>query len=138
MGNNLKKFRENSGESQYELAKASGCSRGYIAQIESGHQKLTLKQAEKLSRALHVSPYALLGSDAIKYEGSFGETLRSLVETNFDEIVEMRSAGKLPQRDFDLFMICKDATDGALTEADVASLKVMSDALIEAHQEVKQ
>ena len=44
MGNNLKKFRENSGESQYELAKASGCSRGYIAQIESGHQKLTLKQ----------------------------------------------------------------------------------------------
>lgn len=129
MANNLKKYREALGMSQYELARLSGVNRSYIAQVESGRQKLTLKMATALAPTLHQDPYAILGADAIKYDGEFPLALRSLAEANFDAVMEMRGAGKCPDRDFDLFMVVWDLTEGHLSDADLHSVKALLDSL---------
>ena len=77
--NNLKKYRERAGLSQTKLSELSGCARSYISEVEMGHQKLTLKMAEKFAPHLHCTAFDLLGADAIKYTGSFTESLGALV-----------------------------------------------------------
>lgn len=73
--NNLKKYREDAGMSQEDLATKAGCVRSYISQVETGYQKLTLKMAKRFGQFIGATPYQLLGSDAIKYDGGFSESM---------------------------------------------------------------
>jgi len=136
--NNLKKFRETIGMTQTELAKASGCARSYISEVESGDVRLTLKMARRFAEALHQDPYALLGSDAIKYDGSFRQTLVSLVQDKFDAYVEMQVSHKCTQREFEEFMLCYWIAVGGLSDKDVASLEALANSLAKARGEAKR
>jgi len=131
--NNLKKYRENAGLSQSELSKLTGCARSYICEVESGDQKMSLKLAERMSKALHQPARAILGGDVMKYSGGFPDALKGLVQDSFDEVIEMQASQKISARDFDLFMICYWSVGEQLTDDDVEALKVMAETLKKAH-----
>lgn len=59
-GQKIKERRKELGLTQEELAKASGLHRTYIAGIEAGKRNISLKNLEKLAKALRVSPDDLL------------------------------------------------------------------------------
>lgn len=134
---NLKKFRETIGMTQTQLAKASGCARSYISEVEAGDVRLTLNMAKRFAAVLHQDAYALLGSDAIKYDGSFHQTLVSLAQDKFDSYVEMQISKKCTQREFDEFMLVYWIALGGLTDKDVASLEALAESLSKAHGDVK-
>lgn len=86
--NRLKEYRQQAKLSQQALADKANCSRSYISAVELGNQKLTLKMARIFGKILHVDPYELLGADAIRYKGDFYTTLRSLLDSYFDDVIE--------------------------------------------------
>jgi len=67
-GARLKRLRKGLTLTQPELAKRADLSRGYLARLELGMQSPTLEVIERLARALHVRPGALL-EDAPRAEG---------------------------------------------------------------------
>lgn len=127
--NNLKKYRENAGMTQTDLAKASKCARSYISEVEGGDVRLTLNMARRFADVLHQDAYALLGSDAIKYDGSFHQTLVSLTQDKFDSYVEMRLGHKCSQREFEEFMLVYWVAQGNLSDKDVSALEALADSL---------
>ena len=54
VGNNIKRFRENEGITQEELALKSGLSQGYINQLENGKRRYTQKTLELIADSLSV------------------------------------------------------------------------------------
>lgn len=52
VGNNIKRFRENEGITQEELALKSGLSQGYINQLENGKRRYTQKTLELVADSL--------------------------------------------------------------------------------------
>jgi transcriptional regulator with XRE-family HTH domain len=136
--NNLKKYRESLGISQTALANRTGCARSYISEVESGQVRLTLKMARRFADALHQDPFALLGSDAIKYDGSFRQTMMSLTQDKFDAYVEMQITNKCTRREFEEFMLCYWLFQGGLSDKDVSALEGLASALAMKKLEAKQ
>lgn len=62
-GLNLRRFRENNGWSQEELADRTGLHRTYISGIERGIRNPTLMIIEQIATALKVNPADLLKKD---------------------------------------------------------------------------
>ena len=60
VGQKVRKRRKELGFTQERLAEASGLHRTYIAGIEAGKRNISLKNLEKLAKALKVSPDDLL------------------------------------------------------------------------------
>jgi len=54
VGNNIKRFRENEGITQEELALKSSLSQGYINQLENGKRRYTQKTLELIADSLSV------------------------------------------------------------------------------------
>lgn len=56
-GNNLRKFREANGYSQWEFAEICEISRAYYGRLERGEHSITLDTCAKISQALgiHIS-----------------------------------------------------------------------------------
>lgn len=127
--NNLKKYRERAGLSQTKLSELSGCARSYISEVEMGHQKLTLKMAEKFAPHLHCSAFDLLGADAIKYTGSFTESLGALVLGNFDEFLSAVNAGEVDEYSNDLFWMLFAILSKKFSGEDVKVLRAMTESL---------
>ncbi|WP_255549718.1 helix-turn-helix domain-containing protein [Microvirga arvi] len=57
---NLKYFRMKSGLTQEELAEKCGLHRTYIGGIERKERNISLRNVDKISRALNIQPYLLL------------------------------------------------------------------------------
>lgn len=127
--NNLKRYRERAGLSQTKLSELSGCARSYISEVEMGHQKLTLKMAEKFAPHLHCSAFDLLGADAIKYTGSFTESLGALVLGNFDEFLSAVNAGEVDEYSNDLFWMLFAILSKKFSGEDVKVLRAMAESL---------
>ena len=60
LGENLKRIRTKKGISQGDIARALKVDRSYIGGIERGTRNPTIKNVEKIARALGVSPDKLL------------------------------------------------------------------------------
>lgn len=63
VGNNIKRFRENEGITQEELALKSGLSQGYINQLENGKRRYTQKTLEFIADSLSVPVIELFKED---------------------------------------------------------------------------
>lgn len=59
-GDKLRELRKQKGLSQEDLALKSGLHRTYISDIERGSRNLSLKNIEKIAKALEISPKSLL------------------------------------------------------------------------------
>jgi transcriptional regulator with XRE-family HTH domain len=59
-GEKVRKFREDKGLSQEELAFRAGLHRTYIGMIERGEKNITLRNIEKVANALEVKVEDLL------------------------------------------------------------------------------
>ena len=59
-GDTLRGLRKQKGLSQEDLAFKSGLHRTYISDIERGSRNLSLKNIEKIAKALGASPKSLL------------------------------------------------------------------------------
>ncbi len=64
VGQRVRKYREAQGYSLTDLARASGVSRSYLYQVESGESSPTEEKLVALARALGVSASDLLGESA--------------------------------------------------------------------------
>ena len=61
IGERLKKARENSGMSVYEVAKKTGMNASYIERIEAGNAiRLNISQTEILSESLNTDLYEII------------------------------------------------------------------------------
>ena len=60
-GDKLRELRKQKGLSQEDLALKSGLHRTYISDIERGSRNLSLKNIEKIAKALGIKPQDLLG-----------------------------------------------------------------------------
>jgi transcriptional regulator with XRE-family HTH domain len=60
VGKKVREIRKQKGLSQEELAFRSGLHRTYISDIERGDRNVSLKNIEKIARALGVKPSELL------------------------------------------------------------------------------
>ncbi len=54
LGKNIKKYRESKGFSQEKLAEIVDLSREYIADVERGHKRISLKKLFMITDALEV------------------------------------------------------------------------------------
>lgn len=63
-GNRVRALRLKQGLSQEELAERADLHRTYIGSIERGEQNISLRNIEKLAKALNVSPERLLSEKA--------------------------------------------------------------------------
>lgn len=59
-GDKLRELRKQKGLSQEDLAFKSGLHRTYISDIERGSRNVSLKNIEKIAKALGTSPKSLL------------------------------------------------------------------------------
>ena len=59
-GDKIRELRKQKGFSQERLAFKSGLHRTYISDIERGSRNVSLKNIEKIAKALGVSPKSLL------------------------------------------------------------------------------
>lgn len=121
--NKLKEYRLRRKLSQYTLADKIGCSRSYVSEVEKGNRKMTLKFARRIGEILNVDPFELLGTDAIKYTGDFEQTLRALVNSNFDLVVEHTVSKTLPDKTWYIYWIVFDILNTKFTTADLAEVK---------------
>ncbi len=58
-GRNVHKYRTEKGISQEKLAELSELHRTYISAVERGARSISLKNIEKISLALQISPHML-------------------------------------------------------------------------------
>lgn len=63
LGNNIKKYREQKNLSQMQLSEIVNLSREYIADIERGHKRISLKKLFEISDALQVKCSDLINFD---------------------------------------------------------------------------
>ena len=59
-GERVKKFRLQKGFSQGEFAELAGVHRTYIVNVEAGKRNISLKNVEKIAKALKLKPKDLL------------------------------------------------------------------------------
>ena len=57
---NMRKYRIESGITQEELGLLAGLHRTYIGAVERGERNISLKNVEKISKALRVAPVDLM------------------------------------------------------------------------------
>ncbi len=60
LGQNIKKIRTQKSMSQGDICRALDMDRGYMSAIENGKKNVTIKQLERLAKALGVPPNQLL------------------------------------------------------------------------------
>lgn len=67
IGDNIRKIRENKlNVSQEDLAFQADLHRAYIGRIERAEASITVRNLQKIAKALGVEPYILLMKDAYK------------------------------------------------------------------------
>lgn len=131
--NNLKEKRKAVGVSQAKLAELAKCARSYVAEVELGHQPLTLKMAKRFAPHLYCTPFELMGSDAIKYQGEVGdfdEIVSSLVLQFWDPMIQANQS--LPREKNARFMIayhlfCVEGWDASQLDAILNLIVAMED-----------
>ncbi|MBQ7257039.1 MAG: helix-turn-helix transcriptional regulator [Abditibacteriota bacterium] len=57
---NLKKYRKQYKISQAELSSKTGLNRAYISQIECNKRNISIKNLEKIAKALNIDAYLLI------------------------------------------------------------------------------
>lgn len=119
--NNLRKFREKVGITQDELAKLSGCARSYIGEVETGKQKMTLKLANRIAPFLHCSVADVLGGDAIKYNQSFSDTCKAVINEYFG-FYASNDEDSLSDDDRVLYEMLQCLFDGSLTKDQIKTI----------------
>lgn len=127
--NNLKKYRQARGFSQQRLADKADCARSYISEVENGSQRLTLKMATRFGEILNVAPFDLLGADAIKYRGSFAESLQALVLGSFEQFVQDTVDHNVDDYSCDLFWMLFPIFNKKFSEADIKVLRAMVESM---------
>jgi transcriptional regulator with XRE-family HTH domain len=60
VGHNLRRYREDRGLSQEQLAECVGVHRTYMGGVERGERNLTLKSVERIAERVGVDPLDLL------------------------------------------------------------------------------
>ena len=131
--NNLKEYRMRARISQRRLAELTGVVYSYIAKVETGLRPLTLKMAKRFSEPLHCTPFELMGSDAIKYQGEVGdfdEIVSSLVLQFWDPMIQANQS--LPREKNARFMIayhlfCVEGWDASQLDAILNLIVAMED-----------
>ena len=63
LGKNIKKHRENKGYTQNELAEIVDLSREYVADVERGHKRISLKKLFEIADALGIKCSQLIDFD---------------------------------------------------------------------------
>lgn len=63
VGKNIKKYRQEKGVSQFQLAIEIGCTTSAISGIEIGRSDTTLTKINAIAKALNIEPYKLLKFD---------------------------------------------------------------------------
>lgn len=123
--NNLKEKRKAAGLSQARLAELAGCARSYVAEVELGHKKLTLKQSRLFAAHLHCDPFELMGDDVVKYDGEsladFIPTVRALVTRYFD--LDLLEDEKIPAQTRLRYWICFDLMNGDFSDDDLETIE---------------
>lgn len=127
--NNLKKYRTERRMSQQKLADQAGCNRSYISEVENGEQKLTLKMATKFGEVMNVAPFDLLGADAIKYRGSFAESLQALVLGSMSQFCENLTNGEIDDISFNLFWMLYPIFEKKYSNDDIAVIRSVVESL---------
>lgn len=102
-GDSLRRLRTRAGYSQAELARAAGCERAYITQLESGERdNVSLKLARALARALAVPLLALIGDEPVddatavlEVERAKAGPLRRIADRSVEEIVKIERAARI-------------------------------------------
>lgn len=131
--NNLKEYRMRAEISQRRLAELSGVVYSYIAKVETGLRPLTLKMAKRFAPHLYCTPFELMGSDAIKYQGEVGdfdEIVSSLVLQFWDPMIQANQS--LPREKNARFMIayhlfCVEGWDASQLDAILNLIVAMED-----------
>lgn len=131
--NNLKKYRIEKGFSQQRLAEIAECDRSYISEVENGKQKLTLKMASKFGEAMSIPAFDILGADAIKYRGSFSESLQALVLGSFSQFIDNMDIED--EYSYYLFMILYPIFRDKFSLNDIKILQQLVDSLGEKYGE---
>ncbi len=57
---NIKRMREAAGLSQEDLAHEAGLDRTYVGSVERGERNVSLKNIERIAKALKIAPHVLL------------------------------------------------------------------------------
>lgn len=127
--NNLKKYRTERRMSQQKLADSALCDRSYISEVENGKQKLTLKMATKFGEVLNVQPFDLLGADAIKYRGSFAESLQALVLGSFSSFMDGVMSSSIDENSNDLFWMLYPIFTKKFSNEDIKVLRSIAESL---------
>lgn len=127
--NNLKKYRTERRMSQQKLADTALCDRSYISEVENGKQKLTLKMAKRMADVLGVPAFDLLGGDAIKYRGSFAESLQALVLGSVSQFTDDLLNDNLDDISFDLFWMLYPIFTKKFSPEDIKLLRNTVEAL---------
>lgn len=60
LGSNIKKYRENKGLSQNQLAEIVDLSREYVADVERGHKRISLKKLFAIVDALEINCFDII------------------------------------------------------------------------------
>jgi transcriptional regulator with XRE-family HTH domain len=63
LGKNIRKYREEKGLSQEKLSEIVDLSREYIARVETGHKRISLKKLFEIADALEIKCSQLIDFD---------------------------------------------------------------------------
>jgi transcriptional regulator with XRE-family HTH domain len=102
----LKKFRENKGLTQEQLAKLSGLSTRMIQNYEKGSRP-QFENAKKLAAALEISVYELLGEGGtlIAEAGEkYGARGAKQAEQLISEVTGLFAGGEMAEEDMDVML----------------------------------
>lgn len=129
--NNLKQYREKRNIKQTDLAKMIGCGRSYICQLENGQRKMTMKMASRISSVLYCQPSELIGGDALKYDQSFIDSCKSILDEYFPIVFSTNNG--LSNNDNNIFEILMALVRSQLTDDQIKIIHDMTLTMVKAN-----
>ena len=73
---------------QVELAAKLGITQAYLSILENGKSKPDSDIINKLSEALEISPYVLIGMDETYFKDAINQTVKNLTVNQLEKILE--------------------------------------------------